>query len=209
MCASSSRLLRPPAWRACRRERPGPLIIREAAPSGRRTVFQPNSREGLLVFAAEQINGSSHRPPPLSRLFRAQRHGKIRGPARGRVSQAGVSAFALITTVAAGVRSEYGPSRHLFARLEYSKSGSPSQGVRRTSRMPKERKRAASSGALDYAGLVATGRNLIAARMPSTTKIAMTISCATTKGGSDCVGASRLRKGTFSNACTTPTKTFR
>jgi len=53
-----------PPWRAERvaGSARDPLIIREVAPSGRRTVFQPNSRERLLVFAAEQINGSSPSP---------------------------------------------------------------------------------------------------------------------------------------------------
>jgi hypothetical protein len=49
-------------------------------------------------------------------------------------------------------------------------------------------------------------RNLIAAAMASTTKIAKTNSCVSLNGGSVYVGASACNAGIFSNACTTVTK---
>src|ERR1700674_2982507 len=52
-------------------------------------------------------------------------------------------------------------------------------------------------------------RNPFAAKMPSTTKIAITTTCVILNGGSDCVGANALSAGTFSKSCTINTKTFR
>jgi len=49
----------------------------------------------------------------------------------------------------------------------------------------------------DQAAPTGRSRNLIAASEPSTMKAASATSCAITKGGSDCVGASVLRAGTF------------
>src|SRR5216684_2465730 len=46
-------------------------------------------------------------------------------------------------------------------------------------------------------------------RRPSTTNRAMTTTCATTNGASDCVGAIAFRAGTFWKTCATKTKTFR
>ena len=60
-----------------------------------------------------------------------------------------------------------------------------------------------------YPGLGTMGRNFLTARIPSTMKVATVASCATRNGGSDCVGASRFRAGTFRKAWTTRTKTFR
>ena len=48
-----------------------------------------------------------------------------------------------------------------------------------------------------YAGINASRRNLITARMASTTKIAIAPSSAIANGGSDWVGAIALRAGTF------------
>lgn len=56
---------------------------------------------------------------------------------------------------------------------------------------------------------IANGRNRFAAAIPATTKITSTSVCAIRNGGSDCVGASGFRNGSFWNACTTPTKLFR
>lgn len=52
-------------------------------------------------------------------------------------------------------------------------------------------------------------RNLITATMASTTKSAITTSCVSKNGGSDCVGAIDFKAGTFWKACTIPTKTLR
>src|SRR5713101_904343 len=52
-------------------------------------------------------------------------------------------------------------------------------------------------------------RNRIAAKMPITTKSAITTSCATKNGGSDCVGAIAFSAGTFMKSCAIKTKTFR
>lgn len=45
--------------------------------------------------------------------------------------------------------------------------------------------------------------------MVGTIKSVMTTSWVTTNGNSECVGAIIFKAGTFSNACTIPTKTFR
>jgi hypothetical protein len=58
----------------------------------------------------------------------------------------------------------------------------------------------------DQARLSAPVRNLFAAKIASTMKIVSTISCATRKGGSFCVGAIAFRAGIFRNDCTTATK---
>jgi hypothetical protein len=54
-----------------------------------------------------------------------------------------------------------------------------------------------------------SGRNLIAAQAPRATKASSATAWVTTKGGSDCVGASGWINGSFMNACAIPTKTFR
>ena len=61
----------------------------------------------------------------------------------------------------------------------------------------------------DYDILCCSLRNLITAKMVSTTKSAIATSCATRNDGSDCVGANALSAGTFWKSCTIKTKTFR
>ncbi|PYV71441.1 MAG: hypothetical protein DMG97_16175, partial [Acidobacteria bacterium] len=53
------------------------------------------------------------------------------------------------------------------------------------------------------------GRNLFTAKVVSTIKSSKTKPCATANGGSFCVGAIALSDGTFSNDCTTKTKTLK
>jgi hypothetical protein len=53
------------------------------------------------------------------------------------------------------------------------------------------------------------GRYLMTATRPSATNNASTTSYVIKNGGSDCVGASGCRNGSFWKAYTTPTKTFR
>jgi hypothetical protein len=52
-------------------------------------------------------------------------------------------------------------------------------------------------------------RKFFAAPMVSEMKIAITTSCVIKNGGSDCVGASAFRAGTFMKSCAIKTKTFR
>ena len=52
-------------------------------------------------------------------------------------------------------------------------------------------------------------RNLFTAKVVRTTKSSKTVICAIANGGSFCVGAMAFREGTFSNDCTTRTKTLK
>ena len=54
-----------------------------------------------------------------------------------------------------------------------------------------------------------SGLNFLFAKIVIAMKINKTAICAIRNGGSDWVGASAFSAGTFSNACTTATKTFR
>lgn len=97
------------------------------------------------------------------------------------------------------------PRPHLRAPLLQNSAGwctpTAGSGASETACPPKH--------SLGYAGLGTAGRHLTTARIPSTTKSTNRISCATRNGGSDWVGASRFKPGTFKNAWMTPTKTFR
>src|SRR6267154_1605473 len=52
-------------------------------------------------------------------------------------------------------------------------------------------------------------RNLMAARMVSTTKASKATSCASLNGASLCVGARAFKAGTFAKSCAIRTKTFK
>src|SRR6267154_6703709 len=52
-------------------------------------------------------------------------------------------------------------------------------------------------------------RNLMAARMVSTTKASKAASCASLNGASLCVGARAFKAGTFAKSCAIRTKTFK
>src|SRR5258708_6016953 len=52
-------------------------------------------------------------------------------------------------------------------------------------------------------------RNLMAARMVSTTKASKAASCASLNGASLCVGASAFKAGTFAKSCAIRTNTFK
>src|SRR5438445_3344881 len=61
----------------------------------------------------------------------------------------------------------------------------------------------------DFAMANDSGRNRFAARIVNPTNTTRTVICAIAKGASFWVGAIALSAGTFSNDCTTRTKTFR
>ena len=69
------------------------------------------------------------------------------------------------------------------------------------------RRSAQESG--NHAVRTTSGRNPFAAKTVGPMNITMTMSCVTRNGGSDCVGASAFRDGTFWKSCALKTKTLR
>src|SRR5437016_10344525 len=89
--------------------------------------------------------------------------------------------------------------------------------VRELAIRPQTTKRALAGSCGDFADVITiravdhhlAGRNLFTAKVVNTVKSSKTIPCATANGGSFCVGAIALSDGTFSNDCTTKTKTLK